>query len=81
MLDLLLREERTGHRTVKFPRGTIRVEDAMTEKWTHQPVKSLPYSIAQSHSGQVAMDESEPFPNFSKSVANILCGGEQTISF
>ena len=66
---------------MEFPRGAVRVEDAMTEKWTHQPVKSLPYSIAQSHSGQVAMDESEPFPNFSKSVANILCGGEQTISF
>ena len=49
MLDLLLCKERAGHRTVELPRGTVGVEDAMTEKWAHKPMEPLSYKIAQRH--------------------------------
>jgi len=49
VLDLFLREERARHRTVKLPRGTIRVEDAVTEKGTHKPMKPLSYENPQRH--------------------------------
>ena len=43
MLDLLLCKEWAGHRTVEFPRGTVCVEDTMSEKRAHEPMKSVPY--------------------------------------
>jgi len=49
VLDLFLCEERAGHRAVKFPRGTIRVEDAVTEKRAHKPMKPLSYENLQRH--------------------------------
>lgn len=50
VLDLLLREERAGHRTVELPRGTVGVEDALTKKWAHKPMEPLSYTIAQRRS-------------------------------
>lgn len=49
MPDLLLRKERAGRRTVEFPRGTVCIEDTMTEKRAHEPMKPIPYRIGRSH--------------------------------
>lgn len=62
---------------MELPRGTIRVENAMTEKRTHQPEKPLPYKIAQPHFDKKAVDGSKPFPNLSKSVAKMDCHKER----
>ena len=76
MLNLLLREEWAGHRTVELPRGTVRVEDSMTKKRAHKPKKPLSYETAQRHFGRRRWSGSKPFPNLSKSVAKIDCHDE-----
>lgn len=47
VLDLLFREERTGHRPVEFPRSTVHVENPMAKKRAHKSMKPIPCKITQ----------------------------------
>jgi len=77
VLDLLLGKERAGHRTMELPRGTVRIEDSMTKKGTHEPMESLSCNAVQPHFRWTALNGGKPFPNFSKLVASISCHDER----